>query len=155
MRTRTASNRTESPTISASARLDGPGMVRSADQTEISMIGLTLIFRVRNPSVGWTIVWTHPTLDRKTVMVMVLAMLAMTMLIMMASLTLLTTVPWWPILTSSTQIQKVWTNAVMLAITAPTYPTSTRKTLTKMASETPVILTKTMMESSMKMTIVP
>merc|ERR1740123_2540522 len=76
------------------------------------------------------------------------------MLTMTVSPTLLTIVPWWPTLTRWTQIQQERISEVMPVTTVPSSRTWTRRTLTRMVSETPAILTRTMTASSMRGTTV-
>jgi hypothetical protein len=153
-RTLTASNQWAEATIFASVKLAGPEMVRSVAPTEIWMDGQTLIYRVRKKDAEWTIVLTLLTLARKTVMVMESEMLVMMMLIMMEFPILLTIVHLWLIQISLTLTLKVKTNVVMLVITVLSYLIWTKKILTRMVWEMPVILTKTMTAFSMKVIIV-
>ena len=138
----------------ASARSGGPAMGRCVDRTGTSMAGPTLTCPVKRRGAAWIIVSTLQTLVKKTAMAMASAMLAMMMQTTTEFQTHPTTAPLSQIPTNLTPILMVKTCEEMPATTVRTYPTSIRKTLTKMDWETSAIQTRTMTEFLMSGTTV-
>merc|ERR1719458_776379 len=145
-RMRTASNLLENRTTRASARLDGPGMGRFVDRTGTSTVGPTLTCPAKRRDAAWTIVSTLQTLVKRTATAMALATLATTTQITTESQTRPTTVPLSQIPTNSTPILTAKTCEETPATTAHICPTLTRRTRTKMDSETSATQTRTMTE---------